>query len=315
MIDFNAPLLPSRSALQALDAAHERGFRAFLSDIGHNARLPQHRGRASRAVPGLESSLKRSVVPDYNEPYAVAAYMVSYHLEHCILAYWAFKKLFSNTGFPDTLYVCDVGAGTGAGRVGLLLALNEHQNDTEVYFDAYEPSTEMLRAGNRFWEAFRSILISNSRLKYRESYTYPAVLPELPADALRIVTAFHLSLPYNNSGSPIDNSARESVHSTLDRVSPDAGLFTCHQDKDVILMIIVDSFSRWDSKSSVDFDIPDGPYVKNKSRFYTHSAVDFGFDVPGYESSPSSPWSYRFSMPSGVLLLRGSHRYTKLLQR
>ena len=241
--------------------------------------------------------------------------MVRYHLEHCVLAYWAFKNLFGKIGFPDTLYVCDVGAGTGAGRVGLSLALNEHQNDVKVYFDAYEPCGEMLRVGNCFWEAFRDIGTTKPRLRYRESHTCPAVLPELPEDALRVVTAFHLSLPYNDSRSPIDNSARESVHSTLYRVSPDAGLFTCHQDKDVVLRIIVDSFSHWDSKSSADFDIPDGPHVRNKSRFYTHSAIDLGFDVPGYESSLSSPRSYRFSMPKGVLLLRGSQRYVELLRR
>ena len=77
----------------------------------------------------------------------------------------------------------------------------------------------------------------------------------------------------------------------------------------------MDSFSHWDSKSSADFDIPDGPHVRNKSRFYTHSAIDLGFDVPGYESSLSSPRSYRFSMPKGVLLLRGSQRYVELLRR
>ena len=224
MVDFTAPLLPSNDALRALDDAHEKGFRAFLSDIGYNAHSSQHRTRASRAVPELESSLRRNTVPDYNEPYVVAAYMVRYHLGHCVLAYWAFKNLFGKIGYPDTLYVCDVGAGTGAGRVGLLLALNEHQNDVRVYFDAYEPCAEMLRSGNCFWEAFRSVGIAKPRLRYRESHTCPAVLPELPDDALRVVTAFHLSLPWNDSRSAIFDSAKESVQSALSCVSPDAGL-------------------------------------------------------------------------------------------
>ena len=86
MVDITTPLLPSDDALRALDAAQEQGFRAFLSDIGHNAHSSQHRNRASRAVPELESSLRRNAVPDYNDPYVVAAYMVRYHLEHCVLA-------------------------------------------------------------------------------------------------------------------------------------------------------------------------------------------------------------------------------------
>ena len=315
MLDFDAPLLPNSSALQALDHAQERGFRAFLSGIGHNAHSTQHRNRASHAVPELERSLRRNDIPDYNEPYVVAAYMVRYHLGHCVLAYWAFKNLFGKIGYPDTLYVCDVGAGTGAGRVGLSLALNEHQNDVRVYFDAYEPCAEMLRSGNCFWEAFRSVGIAKPRLRYRESHTCPAVLPELPDDALRVVTAFHLSLPWNDIRSAIFDSAKESVQSALSCVSPDAGLFTCHQGKDISLTSVVGNSDFWASESSAVFDIPGGPYVGHKSHFYTHSAADLGFDVPGYESSLSSPRSYRFSMPKGVLLLRGSQRYAELLRR
>ena len=317
MFDFDAPLLPNSSALHALDHAHERGFQVYLSDIRHNSRSPQLRAIAYRAVPELENSLKSNFVPDYNEPYVVAAYMVRYHLGHCVLAYWAFKNLFGNIGFPDTLYVCDVGAGTGAGRVGLWLALNEHQNDVRVYFDAYEPCAEMLRAGNCFWEAFRGIGTTKPkpRLRYRESHACPAVLPELPDDALRVVTAFHLSLPWNDSRSAIFDTAKESVQSALSLVSPDAGLFTCHQGKDIALRSVVSNSDFWDSESSAVFDIPSGPYVGHKSRFYTHSATGLGFDVPGYESSLSSPRSYRFSMPKGVLLLSGSKRYAELLQR
>ena len=323
MFDFDAPLLPDRKLLSALDDAHEQGFREFLSDIGHNGLSRQDKDRASSAVPELEGSLRRSAVPDYDDPYMAAAYMVSYHLEHCLLAYWAFKNLFDKVGIPHTLYVCDVGAGTGAGRVGLLLALNEHPNNVRVYFDAYEPSVTMMQAGNRFWEALRGVGMTKPGLRYRESRACPTALPELPDDALRVVTAFHLSLPYNNSWSPVDNSARESVHSTLNLVSPDAGLFTCHQDKDVVLKIIVDSFSCWDSKSSADFDIPDGPRVKDKSRFYTHAAIELGFDVPGYEiprvvlgatDSVCLGEFCCFAVPSGTRNCCGASRVVRLQQ-
>lgn len=200
MLDFRVPLRPDHSTLQALDAAHEQGFRAFLSNIGHDKRSATHRNLASDALITLRGGLQgRELDPDYNDPYIAAAYMVSYHLSHCALSYWCFKTLFARLDVPDTLYVCDVGAGTGAGRVGLSLALNEHQNDVKVYFDAYEPSAEMLRAGNRFGEAFQGTGITKPIAGYRESHTGPAVLPELPDGTLRVVTAFHLSLPYNYS--------------------------------------------------------------------------------------------------------------------
>jgi len=315
MFDFDVPLLPDHSTLLALDAAHEQGFRAFLSDIEHNGRLPQLQDRASRAVPKLQASLNRNTGPEYDDPYVAAAYVVKYHLSHCLLAYWAFKNLFAKIGFPETLYVCDVGAGTGAGKVGVLLALNEGPNDVEVYFDACEPSARMMRAGDRFWEALRGAGTIKPVLRYRYSHTCPAKLPQLPDDTLRVVTAFHLSLPYNDTRSAIFDSAKESVQSALSRVSPDVGLFTCHQGKDVALRGVVGNSDSWDSKVSSAFSIPEGPFIGYKSRFYTHVAADLGFDVPGYESSPSSSRSYRFSMPSGILLLRGTHRYAELLRR
>ncbi len=315
MVDFNDRALLDYTTIEDLDQAQERGFQAFLSDIGHNAHSSRHRDCASRAVKELEGSLRRNIIPDYSNPYIAAAYMVSYHLEHCALSYWVFKNLFGSIDFPDTLYVCDVGAGTGAGRVGLLLVLSEYQKDINVYFDAYEPSEQMLRAGNRFWEAFRNTGKPKPGIRYRESLTCPVSLPDLPGNALQVVTAFHLSLPYNGGWSPVFDHVRESVQSVLGRVSPDVGLFTCHQNKDAEIRKIVDSSSRWDSKVCADFAIPNGRWVNNKSRFYTHSAGELGFDVPEYEKSLYRSGSYRFSMPSGILLLRGSQRYAALLHR
>ena len=60
-----------------------------------------------------------------------AAYLDTYHLPHCMMAYWAFKHLFGHVGVPNALYICDVGTGTGAARVGLALALLESKEHRE----------------------------------------------------------------------------------------------------------------------------------------------------------------------------------------
>ena len=103
---------------------------------------------------------------------------------------------------PRALYVCDVGAGTGAGLVGLSLALSDWPQKPIVYFDSVEPSDAMRKAGTLFWRAFSQIrgdtynIIENSdSLKHFKSTPYE--LPELPDDAMRIVSAFHLSFPYD----------------------------------------------------------------------------------------------------------------------
>ena len=169
--------------------------------------------------------------------------MVKYHLSHCMMAYWAFKLLFDRVGVPDTLHVCDVGAGTGAARVGLALALSQRREfPSAIHFDAVEPSCAMHRAGNAFWNALpQEVRRVVPRCDYGED---AAALKQLPPkirdrdDALRVVTAFHLSLPWDsehqgNFGDAQDSfqSTRCSIRSALDLVSPDVGLFTANSNK------------------------------------------------------------------------------------
>ena len=191
MVDFTASLLPNRSALQALDAAHERGFRTFLLDTRHNEQSLAHRKRASEALVQLRGGLRGQLPdPDYNDPYVAASYLVSYHLQHCALTYWSFKILFGQVDVPETLYVCDIGAGTGAGRVGLGLALNEHPSYVNVYFDAVEPSKAMSQAGDYFWESFQGFVADDLNSDYRSLQRLPTAIPKLPSETLRVITGF-----------------------------------------------------------------------------------------------------------------------------
>ena len=330
MVDFTTPLLPNRSALQALDAAHERGFRAFLLDARHNEQSLDHRKRASEALVELRDGLRvRGPDPDYNDPCVAAAYLVSYHLQHCALAYWSFKILFGQVDIPETLYVCDIGSGTGAGRVGLGLALNEHPSYVNVYLDAVEPSKAMSQAGDYFWESFQGFVADDLNSGYRSLQRLPTAIPKLPPETLRVVTGFHVSMPYDSNGGRLSyySMARytssgnllpgqKSIKLALNLVKPNAGIFTCHTGKEASLRDAVDSFPDWDEKHHPIAIPNDENGVNSRSSFYTNCAEALGFAVPQGEGSPVSTWSrYRFSPSQGILLLRTAPSQEELLRR
>ena len=274
--------------------------------IGHNARYAAHCDRASTALMELPETLRRPVPPEYNDPYVVAAYMVSYHLSHCVLAYWAFKRLFGCVAVPDALYICDVGAGAGAARVGLALALSELHKSPTVYFDAIEPSKVMLSAGDLFWQHLQDDGDNVSKFAYREYAKTPTGLPDIPDGTLRLVTAFHLSLPYDGSWDVVGMSAKRSVESAFRLVSPHAGLFTCHPNKGDAMGRIVDGLSSWIVSHSSTSGIPDDSNgVESISTFYTNCVVNLGFEVSDRISVRY--WSrYRFSLPKGILRMEAS---------
>ena len=301
---------PRQDTLRALDRAHEQGFRRFLRAIGHNAREPAHRRRASEALVTLMDGLTgEGPSPDYDDPYVAAAYVVKYHLSHCMMAYWSFSLLFAHVEVHNkVLHVCDIGAGTGAARIGLALALSQRKEvPSTIYFHAIEPSGWMRDAGNAFWETWRQ----DADLIYWEDDTVPERSPIPDADdTLRVVTAFHLSLPWDidhqwDFGDAQDSiqSARRSIRSALDLVSPDFGLFTANSNKAGSLKKALDDFAR----GANDFPIPERIPVSRPSRFYTACAEDLGFTVkvPDDSNYPVRTWSrYRFSPPSGILLLQ-----------
>ena len=303
MAGFDPLMLPLS---RELDEAHEQGFRAFLSRIGHNESSPVHRRNAANALVNLESGLRgRASVPDYSEPLVAAAYMAEYHLSHCALAYWSFQRLFEQFGIPGAIYVCDVGAGTGAGRVGLALALSKCSKVPEVFFDACEPSQAMRSSGECFWESFQHGIQGDLNSGYRSCPELPPMLPDTPDGALRVVTAFHLSLPWNDYDRLAQLTAAQSaLRSALNLVSPNAGLFTCNENKDIPLIIAVDGYSAWDYGSSTTVNVSDaGNGVDNSSRFYTDCAEELGFTAPEGEP-PVKTWSrHRFSLPKGGVLI------------
>ncbi|MYC71258.1 MAG: hypothetical protein F4X17_11185 [Gemmatimonadetes bacterium] len=316
--------LPDAHLLQTLDKAHERGFRDFLHHNRHDERCEAHLKQAADAMINLEKVVTGKSVPNYDGSYLAASYLVTYHLKHCILASWAFKRIFDQVGVPNTLYVCDVGAGTGAGRVGLALALSKYSKQPEIYFDSHEPAEAMRSAGNFFWRAFLDSVPDCFNKHYRQ-YPTPKNPPKLPADTVRVITAFHLSLPWDNQWpSYYWNEDVKPAQNTLEEVfrmvSPDLGVFTIPDRKKKALCRVVDDFYDWDKEFGSDIDIPNDLGIESKSPLYTNCAVDFGFEVPEAEGDPIKSvrhWSrYRFSSPKdSILFLRVSSHYAELLKR
>ena len=255
-LDFE---LPSYGVLRGLDQAYERGSWDFF------------RNRVSEMSQRLSRDLKGHQPPNYEDPIVAAAYLETYHVSHCMMAYWAFGALFDYLDFlANKLYVCDIGAGTGAGRIGLALALLEREESpTAIYFDSIEPSSEMRTAGKFFADALpRNVGEIVTSFNYGESAAVPAWLPDdirVDATTLRVVTAFHMSLPYDNRlGVDIaftrhgesSRCARRSIQSALRLVSPHIGLFTANSKKKDSLAWVVGSPGHWGDGSSDEFDIP-----------------------------------------------------------
>ena len=200
----------------------------------------------------------------YDDSIMAAAYLKEYHVPHCIMAYCAFGELFGyfdRLGDPDELYVRDVGAGTGAARVGLALALLEREKERKeypstIYFDAFEPSRAMRAAGDIFADHLSGrvgeIVAS---FDYHDDYAAGQTcrkcsLPLAQPGTQRVVTAFHLSLPYHNllrRGDYIEAAqrARSTIQSALRLVSPHIGLFTVNSKKKDSLAWAVCDPDRW----------------------------------------------------------------------
>ena len=247
---------------QLFNKAQKKGLSDFRSDYGYDENCGKHKELLASAKKELLNTLKTNDAPDYDDSFIVDAYLDIYHPQHCRLAYWVFKYLFNQFDVPNALYVCDVGAGTQAGCVGLALALSEYKEKPAVYFDAYEPKGKMRNAGCYFWSAFRDPVGANFDPHPRR--ILPHRLPDdLPANTLRVVTAFHLSLPYKWNENNIGEKARNSLEKAFRLVSPEYGFFTCHKDKEDSLRQAVDNSYVWNKEKESKPYIPDTiiPYL------------------------------------------------------
>lgn len=180
----------------------------------------------------LTSELSGNQDPNYRKPNIVAAYLSKYHLNHCVMAYQIFSTVLRQPSMHkvENIYVCDVGAGIGAGLVGLLLALGQQKKPRKIYFDMIESSKEMTQAAEYYYQNLKFSSEISLKLRWFRNASFER--PELPKRTINIISAFHLTWPYKVGNLKTDiDSAYGTINRALERVWPHLALFTCHIGK------------------------------------------------------------------------------------
>ncbi len=307
-----------RELEKLLDYAHYEGFSSYVNQTKHRATFKEDRAKAQAMMAELRERMYRDGPPLYHEEYAAAVYLLLYHTGRCVAAQFAYRELFKRIGTPTSLLVHDVGAGTGAGRAGLALAIVEGLNFCEVRYTAQEPSEAMLKAGRDFYHE----LLMGMPIETREKLKRPTWLYEetdqpaqsdwnLAGDPTRIVTAFHLSVPYDQNKLPeVQQAAEASMKAALQHIKPHVGVFTAPAGKEEQLRTIIDQYPGW--QQPVPDDIP-LPTVKERKEQPTHAywrAAEEGFVPPKDGENPSleERSRRRFQPGPGTLFMRFAER-------
>lgn len=193
--------------------------------------------------------------PDYDDPRTVRAYLSKYHLNHTFMVYQIFSAVLKKTDLSefDHIYVCDVGSGIGAGLVGFLLSM-ERKTTSQlspnlIQFDMIEASTAMVEADECFYDGLCGCwkLASKHSAKAKRFLNSSYEMPALPANAIKIVSAFHLKWPYRENYQcdnimHTTNSSSDCLNKVLAEIQPHLCLFTCHWGKTDILKKAVESY-------------------------------------------------------------------------
>ena len=297
---LNRNFLLGGKTRQQLDLACQLAVTRYLAEIGHDQNNRLNRRQANSALGGLRGAVGGDVnKAKYDDDYWPAAYMIEYHLQHCLLAYWSFNLLFQRFGgVPKSMLVLDLGAGTGAGRVGLALSLRENNAlGTDVHFQAVEKSDTMLTAGIHFWDALEESIGIEFGMNFQQFQTLPHQVPELAVDSSTVVTAFHLSLPYD--GQPfgrIGNDSYNLVQGSIQLVKPQFGLFSCHKDKGIHMSRCIRFTDYWDEERNGRTPIPSGQGQLPGLEF---ARMQGFFSEEVYDRTP-----WRFDLPTGYLYFR-----------
>ena len=283
----------------ALDNAHNDGF------IEYCKRIPWNPGKASNAMVDLPRSLVNGRLPSYDDPYIAGAYQAHYQMTHCAMAFRTYCALFEKTGVPPTLHICDVGAGADAGLIGLFLALEKRQKYPAIFYVAIEPSDQMNRAGQSFRQ-YLSLSSKNHATLHYKRFKNVSQISRRPNAAMRIVTAFHLSLKYN-SDRYVDTTganASKSLQDALKLVDPDCFLMTCHGSKIDHLKSALSKYRRISDYNYEECHFPSLRNTLDPSKFYTDTAISYGFRYPDGRSI-TTRGNYRFDKPKDAVLVSG----------
>ena len=186
-------------------------------------------------------ALKRDRGPNYKDPNIVASYLKCYNLSHCAMTYQIFYAVLKSAT-PKNIYVCDVGAGIAAGLTGILLALEHRAKTVQIYFDAVESSEAMRKAATLFVDRLElSEKESIAQMRSIPVMDSSFSIPDLPKDTIKIVSAFHLSWPYNVNllKKTEAGSVYWTLYQALEQIRPHHGLFTSNEKKMEVLKEVV----------------------------------------------------------------------------
>lgn len=272
-LDFAIP----RDLLGELDHARQKSFHEFARHSSFS-KSPGEFHPARFAVNELWQSLMGKSTPRYYDEYITGAYFILYQLRHCIMAFRTYVALLRRFNTLRELYVCDVGAGAEAGLIGLRLALGHTGERPLVTFQSIEPSKNMHTAGMLM---FNALTIDPIR-RFRHSRNQKAIATppaDIEAGALRIVTAFHLSLPWNEPSFRVHNpdSGPTTLTRVLEAVDPDIYLGTCHSSKLDSFQHAVGRHRNFQRYTRQHFMIPTGREVPSNSISSRNIAEKYGF--------------------------------------
>ena len=296
-----------REFLEILDDAHEKGFRDYVKSIPD---WQDDRRKASLTMENLHRGLLgKGIDPDYEDPFIAGAYQIQYQLRHCVMAFRVWNALFrvmsEETSVPDRLFVCDVGAGSDAGLIGLMLSLMKRDADPHVRYVSIEPSDTMHSAGRHFREHFkpeRYLDIDYKRYKCEDK------LPRLckPESDVKIVTAFHLSWKYEQYFSDYNNKkdSSRSMKFVMDNIYPNLYACTCHQNKSENLKNALNECAY--KYKLGEMPIPPAKKVNVACVSQEKLHREFGFYFrESYDYWGGTPEKHRFKTPKDAMLHYG----------
>ncbi len=194
----------------------------------------------------LFQDLKTDSGPNYSDSKIVSAYIQYYHLQHFGMSYQIFSKVVNliRSLKSEHLYVCDVGAGTGAAFFGLKSVLRGETDRFQVSFDVVEPSHPMYTAlkliSKEYTKEFKPLSFDFSYIKPEDDQS---ISTKILRQQIKIVTAFHLALPYKiTSNTP--NKSIKMLESVLMQIKPNICLFTVNQKKVDVLKRTVQGYLK-----------------------------------------------------------------------
>lgn len=288
--------------LNKLDHGLHWGFNEFARHMSFTE-FPDEQHPAKFAMNTLARNLRRGGKPRYDCKYITGAYLIMYQLRHCIMAYRTYDALLGRFKALRELNVYDVGSGAEAGLIGLKLAMANKGHFPKVTYHSVEPSNCMRTAGKIMLDA-----LTVDPVEQLQHIQNDGSIADLPSDlgegVVRIVTAFHLSLPWSDNRYNSRDSAIETLTHVLDKINPDVFLCTCHLRKLGSLQEAVGQHRKFQDFSAEHVAIPAVPRQPINSVSSRDIVGKYGLCAPDHQSFERLD-NKRIKTPESAILYSG----------